>query len=232
MKRYSVTLYYHLQVFNGWSCSHPYKEIVKKQYVVDSEKEIIDFERVLLHNKKDAYLKLYIKEESDSKICAISEDKMVGIIKSTHITIDTTIPFESNVDFKVHRRNDWNERQESELLYMESLQTNEISSTHSFQEVDVVILKGLVYGVLSHGKCIVPFGKYHWIDSFQCGYARVIFNQKWGILDLNGSEVLSLEYDNIKPLKQNNDTKYFECYKNGAKSIFNVSPNELCIRCY
>lgn len=229
MKKYSVTLYYQLLVFNGWSCNHPYKEIVKKQYVVDSEKETTDFERILLYNKKDTYLKLQINEENDSKISTISEDEMIGIIKSAHITISTALPFESNVDLNVHRRSDWNARIESELLYKESLKTNEISSTHSYKEVDVVILKGLIYGVLSQGKCIVPFGKYHWIDSFQCGFTRVILNQKWGIINLNGSEVMSLEYDNIKPLKQNNGTKYFECYKDGVKSIFNVSSNESCI---
>lgn len=49
---------------------------------------------------------------------------------------------------------------------------------------------------------IVPFGKYDWIDRFDKGLARVIVarnskNEKWGIIDETGREVLPVEYDSI-----------------------------------
>ena len=57
------------------------------------------------------------------------------------------------------------------------------------------------------GKEIVPFGKYDWIDGFDQGLARVKIGKitngmrdtenKWGIINNKGQEVLPLEYDNI-----------------------------------
>ena len=57
------------------------------------------------------------------------------------------------------------------------------------------------------GNEIVPFGRYNWIDGFDRGLSRVkvgkvtkgIANSdnKWGIININGEEVLSLEYTNI-----------------------------------
>lgn len=44
---------------------------------------------------------------------------------------------------------------------------------------------------------IVPFGKYGWIDGFDHGLARVCLKSKWGIIDMQGEEVLPLEYDEI-----------------------------------
>lgn len=64
------------------------------------------------------------------------------------------------------------------------------------------------YAVLNiDGTEVVPFGKYNWIDGFDKGLARVKIGNvtngqkengnKWGLINENGKEVLSLEYDNI-----------------------------------
>lgn len=57
------------------------------------------------------------------------------------------------------------------------------------------------------GNRIVPYGKYDWIDGFDSGLARVKIgkepnnkaknNNKWGIINEQGEEVLPVEYDNI-----------------------------------
>lgn len=63
------------------------------------------------------------------------------------------------------------------------------------------------YGVITtDGEEIVPFGKYHWIDGFDKGLARVILHEmsndkehvsKWGLIDEKGNVVLPIKYDNI-----------------------------------
>lgn len=64
------------------------------------------------------------------------------------------------------------------------------------------------YAVLkSDGAEVVPFGKYNWIDGFDNGLARVKIGSmtngqtenenKWGLINESGNEVLSVEYDNI-----------------------------------
>lgn len=68
-------------------------------------------------------------------------------------------------------------------------------------------LEGL-YGVMNvEGSIIVPFGKYSYIDGFDKGLARVkignltngVVNSenKWGLINDKGEEVLPVEYDNI-----------------------------------
>ena len=50
------------------------------------------------------------------------------------------------------------------------------------------------------GKEIVPIGKYRKIFGFSKGLARVVSsynNNKWGIIDKNGNEILPAEYDQI-----------------------------------
>lgn len=49
MNKFVVTIYYQLQVYNGWSCNYPYNEIVDNQYVVESSKSMDDFERLPSH---------------------------------------------------------------------------------------------------------------------------------------------------------------------------------------
>lgn len=64
------------------------------------------------------------------------------------------------------------------------------------------------YGVITaDGEEIVPFGKYQWIDGFDKGLARVKLGKvtngikdsgnKWGLIDVDGKEVLPVEYDDI-----------------------------------
>lgn len=63
------------------------------------------------------------------------------------------------------------------------------------------------YGVISvDGTEIVPFGKYNWIDGFDKGLARVIIpngqkenENKWGLIDETGKEILPVMYDYIWP---------------------------------
>lgn len=64
------------------------------------------------------------------------------------------------------------------------------------------------YGVITaDGEEIVPFGKYQWIDGFDKGLARIKLGKvtngikdsgnKWGLIDVDGNEVLPVEYDDI-----------------------------------
>lgn len=58
-------------------------------------------------------------------------------------------------------------------------------------------MEGL-YGVVNNKKeIVVPFGKYTYISGFDCGLARVIRDNKWGIVDEKGEEVLPAIYDKI-----------------------------------
>ena len=57
------------------------------------------------------------------------------------------------------------------------------------------------------GNIIVPFGKYDWIDGFDSGLARVKIGKesnnkahnenKWGVINEKGEEVLPVEYDRV-----------------------------------
>ena len=64
------------------------------------------------------------------------------------------------------------------------------------------------YGVINiKGEEIIPFGKYHWIDGFYRGFARVkmggvsngnVGNEnKWGVINESGEEVVPCIYSNI-----------------------------------
>ena len=68
--------------------------------------------------------------------------------------------------------------------------------------------KDYTYGVINlEGEEIVPFGKYNWIDGFYNGLARVKIGKvsngvvdnddKWGIINERGEEVLPCIYPNI-----------------------------------
>lgn len=73
------------------------------------------------------------------------------------------------------------------------------------KELYTVQNKDYLYAVLKiDGTEIVPYGKYTWIDGFDNGLARVKIGnatieseEKWGMIDENGKEVLPLEYDSI-----------------------------------
>ena len=67
---------------------------------------------------------------------------------------------------------------------------------------------GIEFEILTaDGEEIVPFGKYEWIDGFDKGYARVKNGKqssnlkdndnKWGLINEIGEEVLPAEYDSI-----------------------------------
>lgn len=54
------------------------------------------------------------------------------------------------------------------------------------------------YSVVSiDGTEVVPTGKYHWIDGFDKGLARVEINNRWGLIDESGNEVVTPQYDCI-----------------------------------
>lgn len=83
-----------------------------------------------------------------------------------------------------------------------------------------------------NGNVIVPFGKYDWIDGFDSGLARVKIgkesnnkvnnNNKWGIINEKGEEVLPVEYDRIwNFLGKNRFSTTIE--KNGVSSQIKLS---------
>ena len=50
----------------------------------------------------------------------------------------------------------------------------------------------------AYGEEIIPSGKYRWIDGFDNGIARVIsYDEKWGLINEAGEEILPTEYNNI-----------------------------------
>lgn len=50
----------------------------------------------------------------------------------------------------------------------------------------------------AYGEEIIPSGKYRWIDGFDNGIARVIsYDEKWGLINETGEEILPTEYNNI-----------------------------------
>ncbi len=88
-----------------------------------------------------------------------------------------------------------------------------MKKTNNYGIVNVVEKDLFQYGVTDNdGNVIVPFGKYAWISGFDHGLSRVksflvivrsnletdvVENPKWGIIDMEGSEVLPVEYDEI-----------------------------------
>lgn len=55
-----------------------------------------------------------------------------------------------------------------------------------------------------HDKPVIPFGLYSWCDPlFVCGFARVVQNNKWGIIDTLGNIIVPIEYDQICSINEN-----------------------------
>ena len=63
--------------------------------------------------------------------------------------------------------------QDSQSLYIDACLNNNIKDKTTYGDISVVTLKGGMMGVFKLGNCIVPFGKYGWIDGFDNGLARV-----------------------------------------------------------
>lgn len=90
---------------------------------------------------------------------------------------------------------------------------NKMRKTNNYGQVNVVQNDVFQYGVVdNNGSVIVPFGKYGWISGFEQGLARVksimgmaqidlekgvVENPKWGMIDIQGNEVLPVEYDAV-----------------------------------
>lgn len=79
---------------------------------------------------------------------------------------------------------------------------------NKYDNVIVIERSDYKWGILDlNGNIIVPYGKYDWIDGFEGGLARVKIgtqpskmannNNKWGIINDKGEEVLPVEYDEI-----------------------------------
>ncbi len=99
------------------------------------------------------------------------------------------------------------------ILDLQSKTGNKMKRTDNYGQVNVVQNDKFLYGVTDNdGKVIVPFGKYGWISGFDHGLARVksifgqvgidletgaVENPKWGIIDMQGNEVLPVEYDEV-----------------------------------
>ena len=116
--------------------------------------------------------------------------------------------------------------------------------TNNYGKVNVVENDKYQYGVTDNdGNVIVPFGKYAWISGYDHGLARVknmmgialvdlksgvVENPKWGIIDMDGNEVLSVKYDEIWNFlgKGRNSTRVI---KDGESYDFDF--NSLQLRC-
>ena len=227
MNRYEVVLYYQIVVYNGWSSKYPYSQIVDQRYIVETVRSDKDLEKQLEISKGDSYLKIHVAKPTELTLPVVSEEDVVKIIRSAHIGICTKDLLCNDSESIVTKQNRGDEQQKCELLFQKSVKTGGISNIISYGDTDVVILKGLIYGVMSRGKCVVPFGKYIWIDSFQYGIARVVLNKKWGAIDISGAEVLPLEYDYIKNIVDKDGKSYLECFKDGKKSIVDVRTRHL-----
>lgn len=62
--------------------------------------------------------------------------------------------------------------------------------------------------------------KYDWADNFTIGIARVVKDDRWGVIDINGNEVVPLEYDSIH--KFGSHSALLHCVKNGKKVHFRI----------
>lgn len=90
-----------------------------------------------------------------------------------------------------------------------------------------------VYGF--EGECIVPFGKYDYIDGFDNGYARIKIGSngalhkdgdKWGIIDENGTEILKPEYSRIDKFYLK-DVRFCQVEKDGKIEEFHLMEGKL-----
>lgn len=92
------------------------------------------------------------------------------------------------------------------------------------------------YAVFSEdGSIVIPFSRYDYIDGFDGGFARVKKGQpgslehpddKWGIIDESGNEVVPLEYDHIEPFYQKN-LEFCIVEKPGLRQEFNLRDGKL-----
>lgn len=93
----------------------------------------------------------------------------------------------------------------------------------------LIACKKLLKGLISPtGKQITPI-RYRWISGVEYGLLRIIIEEKiddaiikkWGLLDLQGNEILPAIYDNISRINNNAGVVYAE--KDGRTIKFNVS---------
>lgn len=63
--------------------------------------------------------------------------------------------------------------QDSQSLYRNACLTNKIKDKTIYGDIAVITIKGGMMGVFKNNNCLVPFGKYAWIDGFDNGLARV-----------------------------------------------------------
>ena len=112
----------------------------------------------------------------------------------------------------------------------------------NYGSVNVVENDRFQYGVTdNNGNVIVPFGKYGWISGYDHGLARVksiggsvqidlqtgaVQNAKWGIIDMEGNEVLPVKYDAVWNFlgKERTSTKVI---KDGESHWFLFGSHEL-----
>lgn len=87
--------------------------------------------------------------------------------------------------------------------------SSKIKDCKRYKNVAVLELRSGEWGVVDTIKreIVVPFGKYDWISEFDYGLARVRIGNdyywdtpngnKWGIINMEGDEVVPVEYDLI-----------------------------------
>ena len=79
------------------------------------------------------------------------------------------------------------------------------------------------YGVINcNGDIVIPFGEYSNIDGFTKGYARVVKDAKWGIIDTTGRVVLPIEYDEIWHFHNKPELYSTKVIKDGECLRFNL----------
>lgn len=87
------------------------------------------------------------------------------------------------------------------------------------------LLKGLI---TSTGKQITPI-QYKWISGVEYGLLRIIIEEKtgdvvikrWGLIDIQGNEILPAIYDNISPIRSNGNVVY--AVKDNKSIKFDIS---------
>lgn len=92
------------------------------------------------------------------------------------------------------------------------------------------------YAVFSEdGNAVVPFGLYDYIDGFDGGFSRVKkgtpgslehSDDKWGIINESGEEVLPLEYQHVEPFYQKN-LEFCIVEKQDIRHEFNLRDGKL-----
>lgn len=211
MNIYEVKLFYQVQLYSGWSCEHPKAEYIARSFMVESFRTKEELENILRRTRSHTFLQIVVTNCSSPCTDRISEDQLIDYIKHAKLTVDYDASTKSTVESTNHNFFDA-DIAESEQLYESAKFLNQISFCSSYDDVSVVRLVGYMSpAVFCKGKCIVPFGRYSWIDSYNEGYARVIRNNKWGIINIYGKEVVLTENNDIRDLKDD----YFECRKDG-----------------